>query len=283
MVRRLRQFGTADRDGALARAFTLLELLVVISIIALLISLLLPALSRARRSGMAAACAARLREGGRAIAMYSNDYDDRAMPLAYTEFEIIGAGPPVYWWGTNESGIVDHEKGFVWPYLQTVPAPGSVFECPEQPWGSYRPQGAAQSITSTYGYNGYYLTPSQTPGFSFQIGHRPWQVLSRVKDPARVFAFADAMIDLGGTLPRNCALLDPPQLFDGSGWSANESPTSSFRHSGKTQAACVDGHVESHRFKAEWLTSERLHIGSVGNENGPYYVPDWQTWTPPSP
>ncbi len=260
-------------------AFTLLELLVVIAVIALMISILLPALSRSRRSGMAVACAAKLRESARALMMYANDHDDRAMPLAYTDFEIIGAGPPVYWWGTNESGLVDHERGFVWPYLQTAPSPSGVFECPEQPWGSYRPQGAARSITSTYAYNGYYLSPSQTPGFSYQIGHRPWQSLARVKDPARVFAFADAMIDLGGTQPRNSALLDPPMLFDGSGWVENESPTTSFRHVNRAQAASVDGHVESYRAESGWIISEQFSIGSVGRGNAPHYVPDWETWT----
>lgn len=259
-------------------AFSLLELLVVIAIIAVVLAIMLPGLSGARRSGMAAACSARLRELGRAFLMYANDHDDRAMPLAYSDFEIIGTGPSVYWWGTNEIGVVDHERGFTWPYLQTVPAPSSVYECPEQPWGSYRPQGAAQSVTSTYGYNGYYLSPAQTPGYSFQIGHRPWLTTSKVRDPARVFAFADAMIDLGGGQPRNAALLDPPMLFDGAGWTVNESPTTSFRHAGRSQIVHVDGHVEAYRTRETWLTSPRFNIGSVGQENGPHYVPDWPDW-----
>ncbi|MBX3393818.1 MAG: type II secretion system protein [Phycisphaerae bacterium] len=260
------------------RGFTLLELLVVIGILAVVVSILLPALSSARRSGMRAACGARLRELGRALVMYANDHDDRAIPLAYTDMAVIGSGPAVYWWGTNESGAVDHERGFTWPYLQTIPSPSSVFECPEQPWGSYRPQGAAQAITSTYGYNGYYLSPSQTPGFSFQIGHREWKTLSRVREASQVFVFADAMIDLGGALPRNSALLDPPMLFDGAGWTLNESPTTSFRHADRAQAVHADGHVEAYRSRPAWLTSSRWRIGSVGVENGPHYVPDWRDW-----
>ncbi len=57
-------------------AFTLIELLVVISIIALLISILLPSLSGARKAGRALKCQSHLRTLGQGMRLYADFYDD---------------------------------------------------------------------------------------------------------------------------------------------------------------------------------------------------------------
>ena len=58
-------------------AFTLIELLIVISIIAVLLAILLPAMSTSRKLGKATACMSNMRVMAQAVAMYADSNDGR--------------------------------------------------------------------------------------------------------------------------------------------------------------------------------------------------------------
>ncbi len=66
---------------AARRGFTLIELLVVVAIIAMLVSLLLPSLGKAREAGRAVVCANHQRQLGVAVAAYVGEYKDYLPPL----------------------------------------------------------------------------------------------------------------------------------------------------------------------------------------------------------
>ena len=86
------------------RAFTLLELLVVISIISILLSLTLPAVSRARNKIYSSVCTANLKSIGRAANMYGNDYNSFSMPASFGD--------------TSEGGL-NHFINYLFRYVLT--------------------------------------------------------------------------------------------------------------------------------------------------------------------
>jgi len=262
------------------RAFTLVELLVVISIIGLLMSILLPSLNRVRSQARTVVCMSNLRQIGLAVCMYVGDYDGY-LPPAYEP------GKAIHWWGKKLSSGIDHTKGFVWPYLQSELRKKSVYECPAQRFGSYELQAKPPSeqddpkwITSTYGYNGYYLCPPKSAWWN--IRKRPWQRITTVIKPAEVIAFADTLIDLDLTgknpIIKNTALLDPPYLYKASGWEKNPCPTTCFRHNKRTNVLFVDGHCRSMSLEGGEYSHPESKIGSVGKNNAPHYIPDYLRW-----
>jgi len=257
--------------------FTLVELLIVISCISILSMLLLPAMTRARGMARGVHCTSNLRQLGGGWLLYAETHNDYCMPQA------VGSSPMTYWWG-RDTNPPDHTQGLLYPYLAVNSGRDTVFDCPDQPWGSYPyPQGACKTEpTSTYGYNGLYLaTPASNWVFGPARQRVQWRTIDQIASPSLLFVFADTLIDLRTTYGNTC-LLDGPLIPRISGdtttWSVNAFPTLCFRHAGNTSIFYADGHAGPIHMSQATLTSERCRTGTVGDTPAPHYVPNYQDW-----
>src|ERR1700742_751732 len=97
--------GRPPRKGKsrFCRAFTLVELLVVIGIVAILIAMIMPALARTREMAKRTQCASNLRQLGTALIMYAMD-NRQELPLMARDVPYLGAPAtsynllPLIWW-----------------------------------------------------------------------------------------------------------------------------------------------------------------------------------------
>jgi prepilin-type N-terminal cleavage/methylation domain-containing protein/prepilin-type processing-associated H-X9-DG protein len=155
------------------RAFTLVELLVVIGIIALLISILLPALSKARKSANTVKCLAQQKQLMSAFILYSSQWKG-AIP--WTNWDAANpAKQPYPGWLYDCKNLVsagkfdpkDLQLGVFWDTLGTIKA----YRCPDDP-GPW-PVADIQNLT-TYIMNGSLngftdWTPTLTPRNIYRI------------------------------------------------------------------------------------------------------------------
>jgi prepilin-type N-terminal cleavage/methylation domain-containing protein/prepilin-type processing-associated H-X9-DG protein len=110
-----------------SRGFTLVELLVVIGIIALLISILLPALNRARVAAATVACLSNMRQVGLAWRQYQVDNDGWIVPC---HRQVLNSGwGGDYWSQINNADTVQYARWYnmLFPYTKTY----EVFNCPQ--------------------------------------------------------------------------------------------------------------------------------------------------------
>jgi len=262
-------------------AFTLIELMVVVAVIALMIGILLPALGSARASTRAVFCESNIKQLALGWTMYADDNRGSPMPHLQTT-----SADRKYWYGSEivESQSLDHTTGSISPYLSSSLGDNSVFECPDQREGTYRNQGQFNTFTSTYGYNAYGLTPATT-GYHTLLGQRAVK-LHQVERPSTLVLFADSLISFFGDLPSSSALLDPPNIYAGYGhWMENFSPTTAFRHNidrstgfGISINARIDGSIQRTRPDLSAKKNPDFSIGSFSNENNPYYIESPERW-----
>jgi prepilin-type N-terminal cleavage/methylation domain-containing protein len=121
------------------KAFTLIELLVVVAIIAVLISMLLPALGSAREQAKLAVCTSNLRQIGLGLQMYNDEY--KKLPAN-------GGGSPYALWVTGAGGVKVPYRLMLLYNAKYIKDP-HVFYCPQ--------------LAAQYFENFSYETQWQTP------------------------------------------------------------------------------------------------------------------------
>ncbi|MCC7350899.1 MAG: DUF1559 domain-containing protein [Phycisphaerales bacterium] len=218
--------GNHRRKGV--HGFTLVELLVVIGIIAIMISMLMPALNKVRESANKVQCASNLRQIGMGMHTYAADNRGIIPNFGYTNL-ITGAWT---WW-----------PGLINPYitgksLDTTIGLSGVFICPSDPM-SPGLNAVSNPTSVSYGIN---INLYTGPGFLSTGKHGVR--LASVRGPAEVMYVSEhRKLFESGTVELNAVNGQYPVVYP---WTTGNYGMLGSHHGKRVNTLFLDGHVQSY-------------------------------------
>lgn len=251
-----------------AGAFSLVELLVVVSIISLLVAMLLPALKRARDQSRFTVCLANLKSQGAAILMYAQDH--------------VGALPPklVQWTepsGQSSSWLINaflarYQHQPYTPVAAGWPTPTGIWRCPEvsvnEDGTRTSDSGVLHAAPNRWLFNSMIVDESvgrvttwgdALPGWEDRTERLGWSRVEQVRNTADIIALMDNVTHYDSvqhrreareSVGRSCDVISDPDMHSYCG--ENQGAHYSLR---RRPAVFLDGHADGVPFSsAFWMT-----------------------------
>ncbi|MBL7214183.1 MAG: type II secretion system protein [Phycisphaerae bacterium] len=254
-------------------AFTLIELLVVIAIIALLMSIILPALSATKDQARKTVCMTNLTQWGMLFALYAEDNDD---------FFFAG-----YYNYTDANGAILQNSDFdMWPYaMQPYYEDGKLKFCPSatrarnggrsfsrSAWG----ENPDDVFSGSYGLNGWVCNPPKE--ILENAGHdtrNNWRTMYPGSNRSRIPLMADALWFTGLPEDDDLPSENNDSLSDNDWTTQTNNNMRRFctdRHRKKLNVLFLDGSIETLSPKSLW----RLKWHRTFDTRAP--LPEWPEW-----
>jgi len=227
-------------------AFTLIELLVVIAIISLLVSILIPSLTKAKELTRLTVCATNLRQIGTAMHIYVNDNNQDSPPPPFFSGQCWNSEVAWVSWSPNEyfgiaklykQGILEHPGLY---YCPSQTGEFSLDSYPDWPDCGYNNFGSSRVCFMSY---------DQIPYWDSQKGWLTTLPLDAYRNPP-------------DTLTRTVQTAELPYLYD----LVAQPRQNSYVHNGNWNVAFIDGHVGKYHESSDSDT-----VSSLVLNNQSYY------------